>query len=707
MMAHKNSEQIPRYQEIRSGLKLRRTQRLAGKFGIISTMALALLSAPESAKADSGGYPWADAEVVNLANYDWGFQTCQTAMAAAGTCNADNRIKADTGVLYHESDPWRYDVRNCTSYVAWRVNKEFGVNTPSWGDASNWDSAAHNAGYKVSGIDANKKGPEAGDIAQWDSNHVAFVESVNADGSVNVAEYNHDEHGNFDHRGEAYDGQKVTANHYIDINGVGDIWNGVSNNNSGSTGYSAVPENGLLTDGNWVYDKVGGSAWPIKPNTQWTSGDANYWGGNPASVSTTEVHDHEVGYDQNGRDYGAHPPIDGTAVKIDGSNGDVYDFVGGNAYKIGSMGELAILGITQVKRIPGTGNRLDDFIGNYLRLTSGTMYRFADSPQVKVYAQQPDGSNPAMLVPNETSLDCFESVRAKGLRLLPDSAQQYLVGQNGSAIYETGVTAGCSYPGSWVENAPGSQDRWYIAGDGYNTAYQRHYYPNSLSMYVDSGGSPTMHTMRSADALNTIGRGQDMSTNPHAFFRNSGSGDIYWWGDDQVAHKVTSMDSLSCMGGPNVISVPPEALIGVPEGNTAQCQLEGKLVHDTSDGSIWFMQNGQRHYVLYMAIVNGLEGRVSSTQGRITDASDATVKSYNSGANAFVPYGPPAFLKYAGDPSVWLTLPDGTRKHAMSLCGGANILTVPTGEFDGHVNTGSWSANPTDCTKIANGQNIN
>jgi hypothetical protein len=202
-----------------------------------------------------------------------------------------------------------------------------------------------------------------------------------------------------------------------------------------------------------------------------------------------------------------------------------------------------------------------------------------------------------------------------------------------------------------------------------------------------------------------------MSTNGHSFFRNSSSGDIYWWGDDNVAHKVLSMDSLSCMGNPSVINVPPEALTGVPEGEAAQCALEGRLLRDTGDGSIWYIKDGQRHYVLNMAIANGLEGRVASTQGRLTDATDGTIKAYNSGANAYVPYGPPIFLKYAADPGVWLTLPDGTRKHAMSLCAGSssafNILTVPTGEFDGHVDTGNWSANPTDCNKIANGQNIN
>jgi surface antigen len=663
------------------------------------SLALSASLTSKTRAEDTGGYPWTDAQYIGIATdptqmYDWGYP--------AATAPYKTRPKIFNGQQYYMGDSEGYDVRNCTSYVAWRIGKEFGINIPGWGNANNWDNAA--AGKF--NVDTT---PEAGDIAVWEGSygHVAYVESTNKDGSVNVAEYNHDEHGNFDRRGEAYDGQKVVADHYIDINGVGNIWNGPSNNNAGSTAYSAVPENGLLTDGNWVYDKVGGSAWPIKPKSQWSASDANYWGGNPVNVSTIDVHNHEVGYDQNGRNYGAHPPQDTTAVKIDGGSGDVYDFVGGNAYKIGSMGELAILGIAKVQRVPGTGNRLDDFIGKPLKLPSGTMYRFADISQVRIFAQQPDGSNPAMLVPNETSLDCFESVQGKNLRILPDSTQQYLFGQNGLPINESSLQAGCGFPGNWVMNAPSSQERWYIGGDGVSSAYHRHYYPNLLSMYVDTGGSPFLHTMRSVDALNGAPRGADMATNPHSFFRNSSSGNIYWWGDDNVAHKVQSMDSLSCMGGPNVINVPAEALVGVPEGNAAQCAFEGKLLHDTNDGSVWYIKDGQRHYVLNMAIAYGLEGRVASTQGRMTDASDANIKTYSPGAATFVPYGPPVFLKYSGDPSVWLTLPDGTRKHAMSLCNGANVLTVPTGEFDGHVDTGNWSANPTDCNKIANGQNIN
>lgn len=133
-----------------------------------------------------------------------------------------------------------YAYRNCTDYAWERVEKEFGDATAKsiegWGDAQNWDNAAsNNPAMTVSSQ------PEAGDLAIWDPypanshGHVAFVESVNADGSVNVAEFNktgYGFYGAFDRRGEIYPGgngyvdrtnstvhEVVRADHYIDLNG--------------------------------------------------------------------------------------------------------------------------------------------------------------------------------------------------------------------------------------------------------------------------------------------------------------------------------------------------------------------------------------------------------------------------------------------------------------------------------------------------------
>lgn len=155
--------------------------------------------------AETGEYPWADALLLNKYTYDWGYADCQPAMVQAGACDDHNTYK--DGQLHHESDPWRYDVRNCTSYVAWRVNREFGIDIPGWGDARDWDQSAQTAGYEVDGS------PRVGDVAVWEGyyGHVAYVSEVNADGSVNVDQYNRGGTGEFSRE------SRVRAPKYIHV----------------------------------------------------------------------------------------------------------------------------------------------------------------------------------------------------------------------------------------------------------------------------------------------------------------------------------------------------------------------------------------------------------------------------------------------------------------------------------------------------------
>jgi hypothetical protein len=85
--------------------------------------------------------------------------------------------------------PYGFGYRNCTDWVATRIN-QFGVtfnNTlggKRFGNARNWDDNARALGWTVSTT------PRPRSIGVNESNHVAFVESVNADGTVNISEYN-------------------------------------------------------------------------------------------------------------------------------------------------------------------------------------------------------------------------------------------------------------------------------------------------------------------------------------------------------------------------------------------------------------------------------------------------------------------------------------------------------------------------------------
>ncbi|HHU6750130.1 TPA: CHAP domain-containing protein [Staphylococcus pseudintermedius] len=78
-----------------------------------------------------------------------------------------------------------YTVGQCTYYVFDRVGGTIGS---TWGNANNWANAAAAAGYTV-----NHR-PAAGAILQTTEGpfgHVAYVESVNSDGSIRVSEMNY------------------------------------------------------------------------------------------------------------------------------------------------------------------------------------------------------------------------------------------------------------------------------------------------------------------------------------------------------------------------------------------------------------------------------------------------------------------------------------------------------------------------------------
>lgn len=93
-------------------------------------------------------------------------------------------------------DPWYFYQLQCTSYAAWYWNKKLGkewYNTqPGTGSAKYWDQIANTLGYSVSGT------PRVGAIISWKGplysgdqwGHVAIVEKVNSDGTIDLSEYN-------------------------------------------------------------------------------------------------------------------------------------------------------------------------------------------------------------------------------------------------------------------------------------------------------------------------------------------------------------------------------------------------------------------------------------------------------------------------------------------------------------------------------------
>jgi len=96
-------------------------------------------------------------------------------------------------------DPFGFYYRQCTSYAAWYFNaiegkdwysfRVYGINRSSNG--GDWADLGAHQGYSVSST------PRPGAIASWPAGgifgaygHVAIVQSVNSNGTINVSEYN-------------------------------------------------------------------------------------------------------------------------------------------------------------------------------------------------------------------------------------------------------------------------------------------------------------------------------------------------------------------------------------------------------------------------------------------------------------------------------------------------------------------------------------
>ena len=103
-------------------------------------------------------------------------------------------------------DPWQFYNRECTSFVAWRLNSENQVafndywQGKHWGNASNWKKAAVSLGLPV---DNNAT---RGAVAWWAAGsagssrgHVAWVQNV-GDGAITIEEYNYLHAGRYDTR---------------------------------------------------------------------------------------------------------------------------------------------------------------------------------------------------------------------------------------------------------------------------------------------------------------------------------------------------------------------------------------------------------------------------------------------------------------------------------------------------------------------------
>lgn len=111
-------------------------------------------------------------------------------------------------------DDWGMYARQCVSYTAWKVFQKNGY-MPYWGgrgNANQWPGNAMAAGIPVD------RTPRAGDVAVMMTGqygHVAWVESVNSNGTINVSQYNELTSAGWGQYSERYNVSPSTYNYFI------------------------------------------------------------------------------------------------------------------------------------------------------------------------------------------------------------------------------------------------------------------------------------------------------------------------------------------------------------------------------------------------------------------------------------------------------------------------------------------------------------
>ena len=201
--------------------------------------------------------------------------------AANGTVTCKSTEYACTVGGYSGSDPWGYSgsssfgtngtKHNCTSYAAFRLHQNGVTNPGNLGDAFNWAVNARAKGIPVDGT------PRVGDIAQWNSGHVAYVDEVGS-GYIVVTDDNYGL--NYTTRKTITAGTSYPAwpDNFIHFTGTADEWF-IKTKNTGSgkvevhsatagsrytTGVSSTSRFSPADASNGWFQIVGNDLWFIK-----------------------------------------------------------------------------------------------------------------------------------------------------------------------------------------------------------------------------------------------------------------------------------------------------------------------------------------------------------------------------------------------------------------------------------------------------------
>ena len=218
-----------------------------------------------------------------------------------------------------------YAYRNCTDYVAWKLGA-LGASVPhNLGNGGDWYNHAQESQKATT--------PKAGDAAVKPTSssdaygHVAYVESVNDDGTITVSEYNHDVKGDGDTRTGTASSMGFTE--FVDF--------GVHPSGTSGGSSSGYTDGQFLhtTDTGNVYEMAGGA--PIR---LFNWGEIPEFHGQATDVTQAQVNSMPA------------YPKDGTFVNIAEAGGNgIYEFVGGAPIRQYNWGILNGFGSRPVEDI--------------------------------------------------------------------------------------------------------------------------------------------------------------------------------------------------------------------------------------------------------------------------------------------------------------------------------------------------------------------
>ena len=155
--------------------------------------AVAVLAPLATAASSAGQHPQGSERPSTLTDGTWpGTQGPRAASQYTGYPYR-NAPECTAGTYRCVADQWLFFQGQCTSWVAYRLNKLNGIaftnsygGAGNWGDATKWGSHAGTLGVDVNGT------PAVGAVAWYSWGHVAYVEKVNSLTSVDISEMNYD-----------------------------------------------------------------------------------------------------------------------------------------------------------------------------------------------------------------------------------------------------------------------------------------------------------------------------------------------------------------------------------------------------------------------------------------------------------------------------------------------------------------------------------